>query len=139
MQTGFELVDQLGHLVELDGHSALLVGRVVLMQQTLGSSLIDSLNSHLVGDIGLVAVAFRHRYVKLLQVGLELGLLGLILSGLGSIDQHTLLGRLNVGQTKHLLRYSNDFSARMYILSSDFRNCNTFFNFFVYYIYIRKK
>ena len=93
-----------GQLVQLQSQAALLVRGIVLVQQTLGSSLVDRLDGHLVSDIGLAAVAFRHRGLKLLDVGLERGLRGLVLHGLGLGHQDTLLGRLDIRQTKHLLR-----------------------------------
>src|SRR5699024_2769163 len=37
-----------GQLVELHSHGALLVSGIVLVQQTLGSSLIHGLNGHLI-------------------------------------------------------------------------------------------
>ena len=98
------LLNQSGQLVELDGHGALLASGVVLVQQTVSDSLVDGLDSHLVRAIGLAAVAFRHRGVKLLQVRLQLGPLSLVLRSLGLIHQDTLLGRLDIRQTKHLLR-----------------------------------
>ena len=97
-------VCNLGQLVELHGHAGLLVGSIVLVQQTLGSSLIDSLDGHLVSAIGLAAVAFRHGSVKLLQGSLQGRFSRLVLSGLGLVDENTLLSRLNVRQTKHLLQ-----------------------------------
>ena len=105
-QTAFTLHTS-GQLVQLDGHAALLVSSVVLMQQTLGSGLIHGLDGHLVSDIGLAAVAFRHGGVKLLQLGLQRGLRGLVLRSFGLGNQHALLGRLDIRQTKHLLRFSS--------------------------------
>ena len=93
-----------GQLVELHSHGALLVSGIVLVQQTLGSSLIHGLNGHLLSGIGLAAVAFGHRGLKLLQVGLQRGLLSLVLRRLGSLHQNQLFGSLDIGLTKHLLR-----------------------------------
>ena len=45
-----------------------------------------------------------HRGLELLQVSLQRGLLSLVLRGLGGVHQNTLFGRLDIGQTKHLLR-----------------------------------
>ena len=107
-QTAFSLLlgsECSGQLAQLNGHAALLVGGIVLVQQPLDNSLVHSLDGHLVSDIGLAAVAFRHRGLKLLDVGLERGLRGLVLHGLGLGHQDTLLGRLDIRQTKHLLRF----------------------------------
>ena len=74
------------------------------MHQTTGSSLIHSLDSFLVSLIGLAAVAFVDSSIKILQLSLQGGLCGLVSGGLCLIDQNTLLGRLDIRQTKHLLR-----------------------------------
>ena len=41
-----------GQLVQLQGHAALLAGSSILVQNTLGHSLVDSLDSSLVGSSG---------------------------------------------------------------------------------------
>ena len=104
MQTVSPSTRPLGQLIQLDGHGALLVRGVVLVQQTLDHSLVDRLDGHLVSALGLAAVAFDHRGLELLDVGLQRGLSGLVLRSLGLVHQDTLLGRLNIRQTKHLLR-----------------------------------
>ena len=57
------------------------------------------------GRLLIAAVAFDHRGLELLDVGLQRGLSGLVLRSLGLVHQDTLLGRLNIRQTKHLLRF----------------------------------
>ena len=103
------LTHKLAQLVQLDGHAALLVSGIVLVQQTLSSGLIHCLDSHLVSNIGLAAVAFRHGGLKLLDLGLQRRLCGLVLCSFGFGYQHALLGRLDIRQTKHLLRYTSLF------------------------------
>ena len=95
---------ELGHLVELQGHGALAVSSGILVHDTLSHSLIDLLDSNLVCAIGLGAIAFCGSDLKLLDGGLQCGLLGLIASIVHCGELNTLLGRLNIRQTKHLLR-----------------------------------
>ena len=73
------------------------------MQNTLDNSLVNSLDSNLVGSLGSGLVAGNQSSVELLQVGLQLGLVGLVLlvSDLGRDD--ILLGGLDVGHELHLL------------------------------------
>ena len=52
----------LANVVQLQSQSALLVGCIVLVQQTLGSSLIDALHCDLVSALGLGAIAFNGSY-----------------------------------------------------------------------------
>ena len=95
----------LGQLVQPQGHLALAVGSGILVQQTAGSSLVHSLHRGLVNLIGLDAVAFADGGVKPLELGLESGLRSLVAGGLCLIDQNTLFCRLDIRQTKHLLRW----------------------------------
>ena len=60
-------------LVELQGQSGLLVSRVVLMHQTLGSSLVDGLDRHLVSALGLGAIAVNGSCLELLDSSLQCG------------------------------------------------------------------
>ena len=92
-----------GQLVQLQGHAALLPGSVVLVQKTLTDCLVHRLDGNLVGALGSGLVAAFHSSLELLQVGLQLGLVGLILlvSNLGRKD--ILLRGLNVGHGFHLL------------------------------------
>ena len=46
-------------LIQLQSQSALLVGCIVLVHQTLGSGLVDGLHCDLVSALGLGAIAFR--------------------------------------------------------------------------------
>ena len=93
----------LGQLVDLQGHAALLAGSVVLVQNTLDNSLVHGLDSDLVSGLGGSLVTGDQSSVELLQVGLQLGLVGLVLlvSDLGRED--ILLGGLDVGHELHLL------------------------------------
>ena len=90
-------------LVQLQSHGALAASGRVLVQNAAGDSLIDFLHRNLVRAIGLGAIAFCGNSLELLDGGLQRGLLGLVagVSRLG--DQNTLLGRLDIRQTKHLL------------------------------------
>ena len=90
-------------LVELQGHGALAMSGSILVQNALGNSLIDFLHCNLVSAIGLGAIAFCGSNLELLDGGLQLGLSGLIACVTDLTDQNTLLGRLDIRQTKHLL------------------------------------
>ena len=92
-----------GQLVQLQGHAALLAGSVVLVQKTLNHRLVHRLDSLLVSGLGSSLVTANQSSVELLQVGLELGLVSLVLlvSNLGRKD--ILLGGLDVGHLVHLL------------------------------------
>lgn len=108
MQTAYSVPEknrQSSQLVQLNGHAALLMCSVVLVQKSLDNSLVNSLNSDLISYIGLAAVAFGYSGLKLLNVGLQCRLSGLVLHSLGLRNQNTLLSRLNIWQTKHLLRF----------------------------------
>ena len=91
-------------LVELQGHGALAMSGRILVQNALGNSLIDFLHCNLVRAIGLGAIAFCGSNLELLDGGLQLGLRGLIACVSHFSDQNALLGRLDIRQTKHLLR-----------------------------------
>ena len=90
-------------LVEFQGHSALAMSSRVLVQNALGNSLIDLLDCDLVSAIGLGAIAFCGSRLELLDGGLQFGLRSLVARIANLTDQNTLLGRLNIRQTKHLL------------------------------------
>ena len=94
-----------GQLVQLQSQAALLAGSVVLVQKTLQDSLVNGLDSNLVGSLGSSLVAGDQSGVELLQVGLQLGLVSLVLlvSDLGR--DNVLLGRLNVGHFVELLSH----------------------------------
>ena len=95
---------QLANVVQLQGHGALLVSGIVLVQNALLDGLINNLDSHLVGALGLGAIAFLGSGLKLLHGGLQSGLVSLVASVTLLGDQNALLGRLDIRQTKHLLR-----------------------------------
>ena len=86
-----------GQLVQLQGQAALLAGSVVLVQKTGLGSLVNRLHSSLVGNLSSSLVTSGDGSIKLLQVGLQLGLVSLVLlvSDLGTND--ILLRGLNVG------------------------------------------
>ena len=86
-----------GQLVQLQSHGALLAGSVVLVQETLDDSLVESLDGLLVSSLGDGLITGDQSSVELLQVGLQLGLLSLVLlvCDLGRND--ILLGGLDVG------------------------------------------
>ena len=91
-ETSFRLV-QLAKLVELQGHSALAMSSRVLVQNTLGNSLIDFLHGNLVSAIGLGAIAFCGSNLELLDGGLQVafGLLRVHLGILSSELQRKFL------------------------------------------------
>ena len=99
-----------GQVSELQGHAALLAGSIVLVQQTLVDSLVNSLNGNLVSCLSLGLVAGNQSSLELLQVGLQLGLVCLILllSNLGRND--ILLRGLDIGHRVpppcHIISYS---------------------------------
>ena len=95
---------QLANAVELQGHGALLVSGIVLVQNALLDGLIDSLDGDLVSDLGLGAIAFLGSGLKLLHGGLQSGLVSLVASVTHLGNQNALLCRLDIRQTKHLLR-----------------------------------
>ena len=94
-----------GQLVQLQSHAALLPGSVVLVQETLVDSLIDGLDGGLVSSVGGSLVTGHQGGVELLQVGLQLGLVSLVLlvSDLGRND--ILLRGLDIGHGFHLLLF----------------------------------
>ena len=77
------------------------------MQNTLGHSLVDSLDSVLVGNLSGSLVTGNHGSLELLDGGLQSGLVSLVLlvSDLGRND--ILLGGLDVGHLWHLLLLVN--------------------------------
>ena len=91
-------------LIELQRQRALLVRCVVLVDQTLAGGHIDLLDGDLVCAFRLGAIAFCGSSLELLNGGLHSGLLNPVLSIAGLSEQNTLLSRLNIRQTKHLLR-----------------------------------
>jgi len=99
---------RLANAVELQGQRALLVRGVILVQNTLSSSLIDRLHCDLVSALGLGAIAFSGSRVD---------------------------GRLNIRQTKHLLRLEfapadKKSTVQNGILAKNARNCKHFFKIF---------
>ena len=86
-----------GHLVQMNGHAALLAGSSILVQKTLGHGLVASLDGSHVGSLGSSLLTPGHGGLKLLNGSLQSGLVGLVLliCDLGSDD--ILLRGLNVG------------------------------------------
>ena len=97
MLLGFKRCVRLGQGVQLLGQAALLVGSVILMQNSLLDRLVNGLDGSLVSAIGLLAVAFFQGSVKLLQSGLQNRLCGSVLLVPNGGTQNVFLRRLNVG------------------------------------------
>ena len=115
--------------VELQRQRALLVRGVVLVQNALRHSLVHGLDRDLVSALGLGAIALRDSSVKLLQRGLERAALRLV-AGVARLGQrHALLGRLDIRQTKHLLRCILRWfsTVQIGILAKFAGNCKHFF------------
>ena len=93
---------RLANAVELQGQRALLVRGVILVQNTLSSSLIDRLHCDLVSALGLGAIAFSGSRLELLDGSLQIRLCSLVARVANLTDEDTLLGRLDIRQTKHL-------------------------------------
>ena len=124
---------RLANAVELQGQRALLVRGVILVQNTLSSSLIDRLHCDLVSALGLGAIAFSG--LELLECGLQCGLVGLVALITHTRHLNALLGRLNIRQTKHLLRLEfapadKKSTVQNGILAKNARNCKHFFKIF---------
>ena len=89
LPTGREIFsEKSGHLVQMQGHAALLAGSSILVQNTLGHSLVNSLNSILVSSLSNSLVAFSQGSLELLNSSLQRRLLSLVLlvSDLGTND-----------------------------------------------------
>ena len=119
-----------GQLVQLQGHAALLAGSIVLVQKTLQGSLVNRLNGNLVSSLSDSLVAGHQSSVELLQVGLQLGLISLVLlvSNLGTDD--ILLRGLNVG---HFGTSSSANFIRPHIIAPFANKINPFLKFFYEY------
>ncbi len=98
---------QLANLVELEGQCALLVSSSVLVQNALANSLIDFFHCDFECAIGLGAIAFCGSDLKLFDGSLQFRLRGSVSCVSNLTDEDTLLGRLNIWQTIHLLRQIN--------------------------------
>jgi len=134
---------QLANAVELQGHAALLVSGIILVKNTLGSSLIDSLNCDFVSALGLGAIAFCGSDLELLESSLQCGLVSLVASGTSLAHENALLGRLNIRQTKHLLQMGNQrqkekSTVQNGILAKNSRKCKHFFDIFSVFLQIAK-
>ena len=134
---------RLANAVELQGQRALLVRGVILVQNTLSSSLIDRLHCDLVSALGLGAIAFSGSRLELLECGLQCGLVSLVAGVTHLSELDALLGRLNIRQTKHLLRLGFDgehkkSTVQNGILTKFSRNCKHFFQIFSTFLYASK-
>ena len=89
-------------LVHHLGVLALLVGSSVLMNETVGSSLVQLLDSGGVSGGGSSLVALGDSSLELLHRGAELGASHLVLQGLGLNDLDALLGGFDIRQSVHL-------------------------------------
>ena len=122
-------------LVELQGHGTLAMSGRILVQNTLGNSLIDLLDRDLVSAIGLGAIAFSGSRLELLECGLQCGLVSLVAGVTHLSELDALLGRLDIRQTKHLLRLEfapadKKSTVQNGILAKNARNCKHFFKIF---------
>lgn len=82
--------------VESLGELSLLVGSVVLVQESAGSSLIDLLHGKAIERLSFFLVAGSEGGAVLADRGAELALEDLVLQGLRRDDLYTLLCALNV-------------------------------------------
>ena len=96
--------------VQLLGELALLTSSGVLVQDTLGNTLIDGLDSSLIS--GINAFVGDDSSFKLLDHGLHLSLSSAIHRVVDLANQDTLLSRLNVGHDSDL-PYS-EFTAKVF-------------------------
>ncbi len=87
--------------VQLSGELALLAGCGVLVDDSLGSSLIDGLNSVFISSRGSVT-AGDDSSVKLLHHGLQLSFGSTVAGIVDLADQDTLFSRLDVGHDSDL-------------------------------------
>ena len=121
--------------VQLLIESGLLSGSRILVQNTLCSSLVDRLHCDLVSALGLGAIAFSGSRLELLECGLQCGLVGLVALVTHTRHENALLGRLDIRQTKHLLRLEfapadKKSTVQNGILAKNARNCKHFFEIF---------
>ena len=86
--------------VQFADQIALFAGCGVLVQQILGSGLVDLLAGKL-HSLGLVLSVGINSGICLLDGGLEGGVAGLVVGGLYSVDLDSLFSRLNVGHGFH--------------------------------------
>ena len=100
----FPVWSKSANAVELQGHGALLVSGVVLVQNPLGDRLVNQLHSSLVSALGLGAIALCGSSLELLHGGLQGGFVGLVAGVANLSHQNALLSRLDIRQTKHLLQ-----------------------------------
>jgi len=95
--TALEKPELVSHRVELNSKSALLVCCVVLVNEILDSSLVDRFNSNFIGADGCFLVTLVDCVIKVLDSGLESGLLSLVSHVTNLGDLVSLCRRLNVG------------------------------------------
>ncbi len=109
---------------------------VILVKNTLSGSLIDRLHCDLVCALGLGAIAFCGSSLELLESSLQCGLVGLIAGVADLSDLDALLGRLNIRQTKHLLRMGICHGKRKihraeWYFSKVYKELQAFFEYFL--------
>ena len=83
--------------IKLFRKAALLVGCVVLVDEPLSSGFVNTFDGNFIGALGLCAAAAGDGCVKLLQNGLELGLVSLVARIADLTDKDALLRGLDVG------------------------------------------
>ena len=132
--------------VQLLIESGLLSGSRILVQNTLCSSLVDSLNSDL-DSLSLVSSIGLDSNVSLLDLCLELRVDHLVLQGLCGSDLNALLSGFDVGHSRHLLdrriivrrnrlnrigghRFALNSNNADIIIPHSPRKCKSFFAFF---------
>ena len=93
---GAELLTK-SHCVELGRHLGLLVRGVVLVDQVLAGSLVDSPDRSLERDLGTGLVTLGDGSLELLDRGLHRALLGLVLGVAGLGQLVAFRGRFDVG------------------------------------------
>ena len=97
----------LRHSVELLSKSALFISSVILMNDVLIGSVVNSLDGNFIGTFGCFAVALGYRCVKLLNVSFENRFLCLVAGVPFARDENPLGRRFNIGHSSHLLLQSH--------------------------------
>ena len=134
MLLGFKRCVRLGQGVQLLGQAALLVGSVILMQNSLLDRLVNGLDGSLVSAIGLLTVAFSQGSVELLQSGFQDRLCSSVLLVPNRSTQNVFLRRLNVGHgytSSNSVTWEPDFSLmQKYIIAKNFHKIKWKFSVF---------
>jgi hypothetical protein len=125
---GREIFSEKLQLVQLQSQAALLAGSVVLVQQTGHGSLVNRLHSDLVSSFSSSLVTGNQSSLKLVHVGLQLGLVSSVLLVSDSGTNDILLGGLDIGHYGHSFLV---IFIQFYIIAALRRKINPFLkNFF---------